>query len=179
MNKTKTLTTVALFSSLIIVLQFAATFIKFGSFPITLTLVPIIIAGCKYGPKMGALMGFVFGAIVSLIVVIGLDADGAVMFSIHPFITIMVCLTKGILAGLLSSLVYQVLKEKTPKLGLIIASGVAPIVNTLTLYIVLMLFFEASFAALVSALMSINFALELFINLMLAPSLMVLIKRKR
>ncbi|MBR3264659.1 MAG: ECF transporter S component [Erysipelotrichaceae bacterium] len=166
---------IAIFAAIIVVLQLVATFINFGSFPITLTLIPIIVAGAIYGPAIGALMGTVFGVIVALMVITGADPSGATMLAIHPVITISVCILKGTLCGLCSALTYKALKNKNEKLAIVLASAVAPIVNTGTLFICLILFFESNFATMVSAFMSINFLIELLTNVLLAPGLLGII----
>ena len=173
--KTKKFAVISIFAGLIIVLQILATYINFGGFPITLTLIPIIIAGAIYGPVIGALMGLVFGIIVSVMVVIGADAAGMIMFVAHPFITITTCLLKGTIAGLLGSLVYKTIRNN--KLGIILSAIVTPFTNTLILYITLILFFDTSFTAMISAFVSINFIVELLINVLVAPGLLGLIKR--
>ena len=45
MKDTKRITSISMFVGLVVVLQIIATFINFGGFPITLTLVPIIVGG--------------------------------------------------------------------------------------------------------------------------------------
>lgn len=171
------LSTIAIFSSIIIVLQIIATFIKIGSFPITLTLIPIIIGGAIYGPLTGLLLGLVFGTIVDVMVITGLDAGGTTMMAIHPFITIVACLIKGGLCGLLGSLAYKYIPNN--KTGIIVDSIVTPIINTATLYISLILFFDSSLSAMLAAFMSINFIIELAINILVAPGLTSLIKRQK
>ena len=175
MKQTKKNTLIAIFAAVIIVLQVAATFINFGGFPITLTLIPIIVAGAVYGPAIGTLMGIVFGLVVCVMVITGADPSGAVLMSIHPFIINFTCILKGALCGLASALVYKLLKDKNERLGIILASATAPIVNTGTLFICLILFFDSSFAAMLSAFMSINFFIELLSNVLIAPGLLVLI----
>lgn len=175
MNDLRRNTTIAIFGAIVAVLQLIATFISFGSFPITLTMIPIIVAGAIFGPAVGALMGLIFGVIVALMVITGADPSGASMLAIHPVITVSVCLLKGVLAGFISALVYKALKNKNEKLAIILAAAVAPIVNTATLFITLILFFDSSFAVMVSAFMSINFLIELLTNVLLAPGLLGLI----
>ena len=175
-EKTRKIVTISMFTAIIVVLQLVATFVRFGAFPITLTLVPIIIAGAVYGLGMGSLMGLVFGLIVALMVVTGLDPSGATMLNMHPFITIGVCIVKGVLAGLASAAVFKAVSPKNKILALILAAATAPIVNTGIFYITLILFFEATFAAMFSAFISINFIIELLINMLLAPSLIRLLK---
>ena len=172
---TKRFTTISIFAAIIIILQIISTYINFGGFPITLTLIPIIVAGAVYGPSIGALMGLVFGVIVSLMVIVGADPSGAIMFSTHPIITVVTCIIKGTCAGYIGALVYKLIRNN--KVGIIISAIVTPITNTLILYISLALFFEESFIALIGGFMTINFAIELLTNVLIAPGLLVLINR--
>ena len=168
---------ISIFTALIIILQLLSTYINFGGFPITLTLVPIIVAGAVLGPQIGALMGLVFGTVVSIMVILGLDQSGAIMFASHPIITVLTCVIKGMLAGLIGAFVYKKIANK--KTAIIISSIITPIINTATLYISLILFFDSSFAAMVAAFMSINFFIELIINVLLAPGLINVINRAK
>lgn len=178
MNKQiKKNTVIMIFGVLVIILQCLATFISFGSFPITLTLIPIIVAGAIYGEMIGLLMGTIFGVVVAIMVVTGADPSGATMLAIHPIITISVCIIKGALAGYLSAVAYKLLKDWNEKAAIVIAAAVAPIVNTATLFTCLILFFDSTFAVMVSAFMSINFGIELLTNILLAPGLLGLIHR--
>lgn len=179
MMKTKELTTISIYAAIIIILQIIATFINISGFPITLTLIPIIIAGAIYGPKIGTLMGLVFGAIVSVMVINGSDVGGAAMFAQHPFITITICFLKGALCGLFSSLVYKFLKNKNKKTALIVSAITAPVINTLILYLGLILFFDSSFKIMIAAFVSVNFVIELLINGLLAPGLIGLISSNK
>lgn len=178
-KKTRRLTEIAIFSALVVLLQVLATSINFGSFPITLTLIPIIVAGCVYGEGIGAFLGLVFGVVVSTMVITGADPSGATMFSSHPIITVSTCLVKGTLAGYISALVYRKLKSNNEKVKVVIAAAMCPIINTLTFYIALMLFFDASLKALIGAFLSVNFVIELLINILLAPGLTGLILRNK
>ena len=173
--KTKRFAVISIFAAIIIVLQVLATYINFGGFPITLTLIPIIIAGAVFGPYVGMLMGLVFGIVVDVMVITGADPSGAIMLASHPIVTIMTCLIKGALAGYLGAISYKLLKNK--KLAIVIDAIITPVVNTLILYIALILFFDTSFAAMIAAFMSINFIIELLINVIIAPGLLNLINR--
>lgn len=177
--KIKEITTISLFAVIIILLQTFSTFINISGFPITLTLIPIIVSGSIYGPKVGTIMGLVFGIIVSIMVINGSDIGGAAMFAVHPFITISICLLKGVLCGLCSALVYKTVKNKNNKIALVLAAVTAPIVNTFTLYLGLVLFFDSSFKIMIAAFLSINFVIELLTNALLSPGLLGLINNKR
>lgn len=173
--KTRKIAVISIFAGIIIVLQLLSTYINFGSFPITLTLIPIIVGGATFGPWIGSFLGLVFGIIVSLMVVVGADPSGAIMFAKHPIITVMTCLVKGMLAGLIGSLIYK--KTKNKKIGIIISAIITPITNTFILYLSLLLFFDTNFTVLISAFVSINFLLELAINVIISPGLLNVIVR--
>ena len=177
MDKYRKTTVIGIFAALIVILQCISTFINFGSFPITLTLIPIIVGAAVFGPYIGMLLGSVFGVVVAIMVVTGADPSGATMLAIHPVITISVCIVKGALAGLVSGFVYKALKNKNERLAIILAAAAAPLTNTITLFIVLIIFFESTFAIMISSLMSINFIIELMTNVILAPGLLTLIHR--
>ena len=66
--KNRKFAVISIFAAIVIVLQVIATYVNFGGFPITLTLIPIIIAGAVYGPYVGMLMGLVFGVVVDVMV---------------------------------------------------------------------------------------------------------------
>jgi len=174
-EKLKTRTTITIFAAIVVVLQCIATFINFGAFPITLTLIPIIVAGAIYGPAIGCLMGTVFGIVVALMVITGADPSGATMLATRPIVTISVCIIKGALAGLVSAIVYKLLKNKNEGLAIVLASAAAPIVNTGTLFLCLIIFFGSSFTIMLAALTSLNFIIELLTNILLAPGLLSLI----
>lgn len=51
--------------------------------------------------------------------------------------------------------------------------------NTGVLYLVLVLFFDTSWAAVLSAFMSVNFLLELAVNIVLAPAVLRIVTMRR
>lgn len=179
MKNTRRITTISMFVGLVIVLQVVATFINFGGFPITLTLIPIIVGGAMFGPSVGAILGTAFGLVVALMVITGADPSGATMLAMHPIITISVCILKGTFAGLFSALVYKALKNKNKLLAIMLASVVAPITNTGILALIIVLFFDGAFITFISLFITINFALELIIDLLLSPALLRIIDTKK
>ena len=72
-EKTKRLVGLSIFTALVVVLQLVATFVKIGAFPVTLTLVPIVVGAAIYGTKAGAWLGAVFGAVVAIACATGAD----------------------------------------------------------------------------------------------------------
>ena len=187
MNTNKThiqrLVGTAVLAALVVVLQFFVS-IPIGMFTITLTLVPIMIGAILYGPAIGAFLGGLFGAVVSIQVVTG--AAGAIsfaMFEYIPVITILLCLLKGIAAGFLSGLLYRVLEKLGHKyLGTVIAAIACPIANTGIFAAGMLIFYktlldgwaiEFQFANALSFLMigmiGLNFVVEFAVNVVLIP----------
>ena len=177
-NRFSRLAALGMLTALVVVLQTAATFIRFGSFPITLTLIPIVVAGALYGVGSGALIGTVFGLVVLVMVLTGADASGQMMLALHPLITSAACVVKGMLCGAAAA-VYQLAAHRSGKAAVVAAAAVCPIVNTGVLYLVLVLFFDTSWAAVLSAFMSVNFLLELAVNIVLAPAVLRIVTMRR
>ena len=97
-QKTRKLTHVAFLSALIVVLQVLTYFIKAGPFNMSFVLIPIVLGGILYGPEVGAFLGSVFGAVVVVVSVAGLDIGGLMVFDANPFLCVLLCMLKGIAA---------------------------------------------------------------------------------
>ena len=59
------ITTSALLTALVIILQFIGRYLHFTLFSISLVLVPIVIGAALCGKYIGAWLGFIFGVVVS------------------------------------------------------------------------------------------------------------------
>lgn len=170
-TKTQKIVGIGLFTAIVVALQLLASSIKFGPFSITLVLAPIVIGAALYGVGAGAWLGAAFG--VSVLI----SGDSAAFMTINPAGTVVTVLLKGILAGLVAGLIYKAL-EKTNKTVAIVLAGIAcPIVNTGIFLAGCYLFFQewlvsvfgtTGFATVVTGLVSVNFAVELGINMVLA-----------
>jgi len=154
---------------IIVILQVLSTAITFGSFPITLTMIPITLSGLLFGRKVGATMGFVFGIYVAITCIFGMDAYGAILFANHPVIIITTVLVKGVIAVILSITAFNLIKNK--KVAIIVASLITPLINTLILELSLVIFFDTALAVAASAFISINVIIEVVANLVLVPIL--------
>ena len=170
-TKTQKIVGIGLFTAIVVALQLLAASIKFGPFSITLVLAPIVIGATLYGVGAGAWLGAAFG--VSVLI----SGDAAAFMTINPAGTIITVLLKGMLAGLVAGLIYKAL-EKTNKTVAVVLAGIAcPIVNTGIFLAGCYLFFQewlvsvfgtTGFATVVTGLVSVNFAVELGINMVLA-----------
>ena len=179
---TRTLTGLALFTAIVVVLQLLGGFIHFGPFSISLTLVPIVVGAALYGWQAGAWLGFVFSFVVLL-------NDSAAFLTVNAPATILVVLVKGIAAGACAGLVYRALAEKNEWLAVICAAIVCPVVNTGIFILGCELFFMPTISGwaeaagfpsagnfLIYGMIGVNFLLELAINVILSPVILRLIK---
>ena len=189
-EKTRRLTGLALLTAIIIVLQVVASFVKFGPFSITLALAPIIIGAALYGASAGARLGGVFGVVVFIACVAGWDVGGNILFTANPFLTCVLCIVKGALAGLVAGVVFRGLELRSPMAASIVAGIVCPVVNTGIFCLGLSLFFHDTLVAwaggtdliyyIIFGLTGVNFVLELAINLVLSTVIVrVVSARKR
>lgn len=127
----KNIAFLAVLLALVIVLQLVGTLIgNLGVTAPSLVLIPIVLGGMLLGAGAGALLGFVFGLVVVICGVTGFDGFTFLLFSQAPVWTILLCLIKGTAAGFASGLVYKVLSKKNEYVAVIVASLVAPVVNT-------------------------------------------------
>ena len=180
-------TGIAVLLALVIVLQVLGGYFKVGATSLSFVLVPIVLGGILYGAWIGAFLGFAFGFVTWMYGVTGADPFTAILFEAQPFATTLLCLGKGIAAGLVSGLVYQFTAKKNKQVGVFAAAATAPIVNTglfifgslVMLKETLMANFVAEGSTIVYFLFigcaGINFLVELAINLIFAPTLYRLI----
>ena len=189
-SKTQRMTGLALFTGIIVVLQVIGTFVKFGPFSITLTLIPIVVGAAIYGPKSGAYLGGVFGFVVLVACIFGWDMGGAVLWNAQPLLTAVVCLGKGVLAGLAAGDVYRALSRRSTTAAAI-SAVVSPVVNTgLFLLALYFLFYDVlvSWATgagadiatyILTGLVGVNFVLELGVNMVLSPVVVRIIHARK
>lgn len=183
----KNVTILGVLTAIIVVLQIFGSYFKIGTISLSFVLVPIVIGGILTGVIGGTILGFIFGVITLVMGVVGADQFTFILFSDHPFLTILTCVIKGSAAGFMSGFVYKLLKDKNLTLSTFAASAVAPIVNT-GLFIVgafcMADTLNSNFVAENSNVVyfifigcaGINFLIELAINLVLAPSVCKIIK---
>lgn len=183
---TKTLTGVAILSAVVVVLTILCNYVKFGPFSITLALAPMIIGAAVYGVKSGALLGFVFSAVVALTGVFGMDG-GTVLYlmSQNAAATLAIILIKGTAAGWVSGLCYSALKNKSQFAAVLSAGIVCPIVNTGLFLIGMFTFFYSTLEAwtgtnavlsIIVAMTGINFLIELAVNIVLSSTIVRIIR---
>jgi uncharacterized membrane protein len=186
-TKTQRLVGTAILAAIVIVLQVFATAINYvtpGTIPIALVLPPIIIGAAMYGPKTGAILGGCFGLVVLGSGITGTAPTSALMWSINPAIMIVGTLGRGMAAGFTAGIVYKVIAKKDSYFGVLAASLATPVVNTGIFIIMLFLFFEVLalegtgqtiLQRATTIMVSVNFALEMLLNAVLAPAVVRII----
>ena len=182
-NNTQKIVGLGLFTAIVIVLQLMGSFIRFGTFSISLVLVPVVIGAALYGAGAGAWLGFVFGVVVLL------SGDAAAFLGVNALGTILTVLVKGTLAGLLSGLVYKALENKNRTLAVAVAAVVCPVVNTGVFLIGCLLFFMETIGGwadamgfganvgqyMIVGLVGANFIFELLFNVVFLSTIISLL----
>lgn len=133
----------ALLIAVILIMAFTPIgYIKTFGLEITLIVVPVAVGAIVLGPAAGAILGGVFG-ITSFIQCFGMSAFGAMLLSINPAATFVVCFVSRLLMGWLTGLIFQGLKKTNSlkKAAVFIANLCCPLLNTLLFMTTLMLFF--------------------------------------
>ena len=181
-NTTKKIVGVGLFTAIVVVLQVLAVVIRpAGVFNISLVLVPIVVGAAMYGYKAGAWLGFVFGVVVLL-------TDASAFMAVNIPGTIITCILKGALAGLVSGLVYLALEKKNQIAAVFVSAIVCPIVNTGVFLLGCRIFFmdtintwsaaagyENAGAYMILGLVGVNFLIEMAINIVLSSVIVKII----
>ncbi len=176
------ITYLSMLTALVVVLQFAGSFIKFGMFSVSLVLVPIVVGAAICGPLAGAWLGLVFGIIVIA------SGDAAAFLTINSIGTVITVMAKGICAGLASGFVYKLLEGKNKYVAVFSSAVICPIVNTGIFLLGALLFFmetinewaiglgyESAGAYMILGLAGWNFLFELLFNILLGPAIVTVI----
>ncbi len=173
-------------AGLVIALQMLSGFMKIGATTFCLVLVPIVLGGIILGVTAGAILGCLFGLVVIIDAFIGLDPFTLFLLGEQPVFTVFLCLAKGIAAGVIPSLIYKPIAKKNKYVGVFVASALAPVCNTGVFAIGAFIIMQPILDYLTGAgmdvsglspayivfvvLITVNFFVELAINLVLAPA---------
>lgn len=169
-------------TALVIAFQMLSGFMKIGTTAFCLVLVPIVLGGMLLGIAAGAILGGIFGLIVIIDGLIGLDHSFTLyLLNVQPFFTVALCILKGVAAGVIPALVYKFLSVKNKYVAAFVAAVLAPVCNTGVFAIGALLMLDSILPALGNPtnspayvvfvlLIGVNFFVELAINLVLAPA---------
>ncbi len=179
-KKTVRLTQLSILAALIVVLQLLSYGIKIGTFNLSLVLIPLVVGGALFGAGAGALLGLIFGVVVVIGCISGMDIGGNILWNVDPLLTALVCLTKGVAAGAAGGAIAALFKKwDKPVLGVILSAIIVPIVNTGLFTLAMWFLFREtliSWAAgqevvyyIFFGLIGTNFLIEFGLNLILSP----------
>ncbi len=171
---------IASLAAITTVLQVIANYITFGPVSITLALIPLVIGAILYGPWAGAGLGALMGAII-------LTAPSTGSFlAINPFLTVLICLIKTSVAGMVSGFIFKGLYKKNLTVAIVLASIAAPIVNTGLFALGCMAFFwktlqewaggSNTLGFLFLTMIGTNFLIEFAVNSVLSPSVVYIVR---
>lgn len=182
-EKTRKLVAIAIFTAIVVVLQFLGSVIRFGPFSVSLTLIPIVIGAALYGPWVGAWLGFVF----SLIVLV--SGDAAPFLAVNVIGTLLTVVIKGTVAGLCAGLVYEAVEKNSSIVAAVLSAITCPLVNTGIFLVGCYLFFMPLITTwssglgydnvgmyMIVGLVGLNFLFEVLVNIILSPAIIRLIK---
>lgn len=180
-SATRTIVGLGLLTAIVVVLQFVSMWLRFSAFSITLTLVPIVVGAALYGWKAGAWLGFVFGLAVLL------TGDANAFLAVNPVGTVVTVLLKGTLSGLCTGIMYRLVSAKSRVAAVLASAITAPIVNTGIFFLGSLVFFYDTLKEwagggdvigyIFVGLIGFNFFIELGINLVLNPAIVLIIKQ--
>lgn len=157
--------------ALVIVLQFFGLSIPMpGGTAMSFVLVPILVGAMLLGPAAGAFLGLAFGVVTIF------DPLCLALMNYTPAIAVLTVLLKGTLAGLVPALIFRLVARRNKYVAAFVAAACAPIVNTGVFLLGCLCMRDAIVACVGGAfnafvgLIMINFAIELAVNLVLAPA---------
>ena len=133
---TRQIVITGLLLALEIIFQVIGNYLQFGPVNINLSLITIVMAAVICGPLSGAVVGF-FNGIMALLS----PSTIAVFMPISPVGTVLACLLKCTVAGLVAGFVFKLLKKKNQVVALIVSSLLVPIINTGIFVICCLIFF--------------------------------------
>lgn len=181
----KKLVLTAFLTALVIILQMFGGFFRIGVFSISLVLLPIVIGAILGGIKVSAWLGFVFSVVV-------LFNDASAFLAVNAIGTIVVVLAKGILAGVVSALIFKLFSKFNLYLAVILAALICPIVNTGIFVLGCYIFFfstisewgiasgsASTFEYVLVGLVGFNFLIEVGVNIILSPIIIRIINIKK
>ncbi len=166
----KKLTYLAMLSALVVLLQLVfAPMIGAASGGVlspALVLIPIVLGVSTCGIGAGAWLGGIFSLIVMF------DPTTVPFFEYSPALTILLVFAKGVGSGVVAGLIYKLVSKKNKYVAVILAALSAPIVNTGIFVIGCLLFFRAlTGVGIYTVFISVNFAVELAVNVVLVPAI--------
>ena len=182
-SKTVRLATAGILTAIVIVFQFIGASIKFGTFSVSLVLIPIVIGAALGGKRVSAWLGLAFSVVVLL------SGDASAFIAIDPIGTVITVILKGTLAGFVGGIIFEALKKINTYFAVVASAILVPVTNTGIFLLGCRLFFfetirewgiglgfENTATYMIVGLVGVNFIFELAINIVLSPTVVGVVK---
>lgn len=174
---TKMIATVGVLLAIELVLQLIGNYVMIpGGFAnLNFSLIIIALGAILYGPVVGGFLGLVSGVLTLFS-----PSTISFFFSVSPIGTILACILKTTLAGVVAGFVMKPFRNKNEIAGTILASILVPFINTGVFIIFCLLFFMDILkginptniaSALFISLIGFNFIFEVLTTAIISPSL--------
>lgn len=175
------LTGLSVLVAIIFVLTYISTFVKFGPFSITLSLVPIVIGSCLYGTVGACVVGSAFSLAIYLI-----DPTATYLMSLSFFSSLVVIWFRALAVGLVCTLGYRLLSRKNETVAVIFSSILCPIANTgfflLGMFVCYRPILEelsgsSAVLKIIISMTGLNFIIEMAVNVLLSTAVSRIMKQ--
>lgn len=174
---TKMIATVGVLLAIELVLQLIGNYVMIpGGFAnLNFSLIIIALGAILYGPVVGGFLGLVSGVLTLFS-----PSTISFFFSVSPIGTILACILKTTLAGVVTGFVMKPFRSKNEIAGAILVSILVPFINTGVFIIFCLLFFMDILkginptniaSALFISLIGFNFIFEVLTTAIISPSL--------
>ena len=125
-DSVKKMTGTAILLAIEIVFQVIGNYITFpGGVSINLSLIPVALGAILFGPLSGAFLGLMNGVLVLFA-----PSTQVLFFQYAPVGTVITCLSKCTIAGLVAGFVFKLINKKNFLVAAIVASLLVPVINT-------------------------------------------------
>ena len=125
-DSVKKITGIAILIAVEIIFQVIGNLITLpAGVSINLSLIPVALGAILFGPWAGAALGLINGVLVLFA-----PSTQAIFFAYAPVGTIITCLSKCTIAGLVSGFLFKALEKKNFLVAAIVASIIVPVLNT-------------------------------------------------
>ncbi len=174
-KKTLWLVETAMLSAIVILLSITPLgYLKTPVLEITFMMIPVVIASVVVGPLSGAIVGGIFG-ITSFLQCFGIGGYsmfGAILLSLNPFFTFIMCIPTRILAGLIPGFIAKALSNVGPKkvLSSMVSALSGALLNTLFFVSAFALLFGGQWQGIVSEMetaVGASFGISSLLNLLI------------
>ena len=183
LTKAKYVAYLGILTALVILFQAFGSYLTIGTTSLSFVLVPIVLGGVLLGVIAGLVLGFAFALVVIITGLVGTDPFTSLLLGEVPFQTILVVLLKSLAAGAIPALCYKAIAKKNRYTAVVVASVLAPVVNTGIFFVGCLTLFNEFLTVhflpsgqtvvvfVLTVFIGFNFVIELLINIVLAPSI--------